>query len=292
MLRAMADSRKTVAVGLIVAEDGRVLLQHRDDKPGLEGAGMWGFFGGHVEPDERPTQAFLREMREELGWAPKHLELYSTSQVDGDGWHVTSHAFAAHLDVPLDALVLGEGQGMALFDPAALPENAVPSIRPVVAGFAESRAYRRVRRRYDVLTATALLVDAEGRFLLQHRDDKPDIANPGKWGSFGGLIEPGETPDEGFVREIEEELAWTPARYELYRAYAYPGRDGNQLIYVYSAFVDVPLERLVLGEGQGMGYFAADALPQRIVPELRDLILRFVKTEAYAAMRDAGSPDC
>jgi len=268
--------RDLIAVGLIVSEDGRILLQHRDAKPGLESAGLWGFFGGHVEPGERPSQAFVREMGEELAWLPRHFELWSVRDVDDGGWHATSHAFAAHLDVPFEELVLGEGQGMALFAPDALPPDAVPGIDAVIAEFVASRAYKRVRRRYDVITATGLLVDADGRFLLQHRDDKPEIANPGKWGSFGGMIEPGETPEEGFVRELREELAWAPKRVELYGAYPYPTREGPQLIYVYSALVDVPFEALVLGEGQGMGYFAPGALPEGIVPDLRGLIERFV----------------
>jgi 8-oxo-dGTP diphosphatase len=161
---------------------------------------------------------------------------------------------------------------MGLFDPAALPDDAAASIRPVIAEFAASPAYGRVRPRYDVLTSTGLLTDEEGRFLLQHRDDKAGIANPGKWGSFGGAVEPGETPDEGFVREIEEELAWRPQRFELLRAYPFAAGRLSQLIYVYVAQVDVPYGRLVLGEGQGMGYFAPDALPEDTVPELRSLI--------------------
>ena len=108
-------------MGLIVADDGRVLLQHRDDRPDVSGAGLWGFFGGRVERGERTSQAFLREMREELSWQPRHFEHYLTDDAPplpgakGYGAHVTSHVFAAHLQVPLGALTLGEGQAMALF---------------------------------------------------------------------------------------------------------------------------------------------------------------------------------
>src|SRR6476619_4974220 len=94
--------KREVAVGLIVDDDGRVLLQLRDDRPGLPGAGQWGFFGGHLEPGERAQDAFLREMDEELGWRPKHFEDYLTTTVDRGGWDVESHVFAAHLDVPFE----------------------------------------------------------------------------------------------------------------------------------------------------------------------------------------------
>jgi 8-oxo-dGTP pyrophosphatase MutT (NUDIX family) len=271
--------RREIAIGLIVAADGRLLLQLRDNKREVTGAGKWGFFGGHVEPGERPVEAFLREMDEELGWRPRHLERYTTVEIDRDGWHVTSHAFAAHLDVPLDALTLGEGQAMALFTADALPPETTPSVRPVIAGFAASDAYRRVRKRWDAVTATALIVDSAGRFLLQHRDDKPDIYNPGLWGSFGGTIEPYETPHDGLLRELQEELSWQPESIELYGAYPYDG--GKLLIYVSIVPIAVPIEQLVLGEGQGMAFFAPDALPQNTVPDLRALIERFARSGRY-----------
>jgi 8-oxo-dGTP diphosphatase len=53
-----------VAVALIDA-DGRVLLQERP--PGKKLAGMWEFPGGKVEAGERPEEALIRELKEELG---------------------------------------------------------------------------------------------------------------------------------------------------------------------------------------------------------------------------------
>jgi 8-oxo-dGTP diphosphatase len=271
--------RRQIAVGLIVAEDGRILLQLRDDKPGLVGAGKWGYFGGHLDPGERPAEAFLREMQEELGWRPRHFEHYTTMDVDRDGWHVTSHAFAAHLDVPLDALTLGEGQAMALYAPDRLPAETTPSVHPMIGEFVASDAYRRVRKRWDAISATALIIDREGCFLLQHRDDKPDIYNPGLWGSFGGAIEPYESPQDGLLRELQEELSWQPQQFELHGAYPYEG--SALLIYVFVMSIDVPIEALVLAEGQGMAFFAPDDLPPDTVPDLRVLIERFARSERY-----------
>ena len=115
------SERAQIAVGLLVAPDGRLLLQLRDDRPDIASGGLWGFFGGHIEPGERPQDAFLREMEEELSWRPPHFELYRTRDVDSGGWHATSHAFAAHLDVPLETLDQQEGQDMALWPPDAIP---------------------------------------------------------------------------------------------------------------------------------------------------------------------------
>jgi mutator protein MutT len=274
--------RAEVAVGLIVAEDGRLLLQHREDKPGLPGANLWGFFGGHIEPGERTEMAFLREMSEELGWRPRHFELFTTREVDSGGWRLTSHVFAAHLDVSLSLLTLGEGQAMALHTPGAIPATTTTSVRPVIAEFAASRAYERMRHAWPTIAAAALLVDRGGRFLLQHRDGKPGIANPGMWGSFGGEVEPYETPQDGFLRELREEISWQPHRFELYRAYPYDA--AQTLIYVFMAPIDVPVDQLVLGEGQGMAFFAPRELPTNTIPDLRRLIERFATTDAYRSL--------
>ena len=52
-----------VAVALIDT-DGRVLLAKRPEGKTL--AGLWEFPGGKLEPGERPEQALIRELKEEL----------------------------------------------------------------------------------------------------------------------------------------------------------------------------------------------------------------------------------
>ena len=285
--------REEVAVGLIVANDGRLLLQHRDDNPNIGGAGLWGLFGGHIDPGESLTSAFLRELEEELSWRPSHFEHYLSRDVEyaaGQRGYsraaaFTSHVFAAHLDVPLDQLTLGEGQAMALFAPGALPEAIVPALDTIIEDFARSGAFKRMKRAWDLISTTGLLIDTQGRFLLQLRDDKPGIMHPGLWGSFGGRVEPYETPDDGFLRELKEELSWRPQSHTLYMSAPFRTLADNdarsQLIYIYAAPLDVPLHALILGEGQAMDVFAPDALPANTVPALRTLIAWFAASDAY-----------
>src|ERR1700674_5416517 len=55
--------------------------------------------------------------------------------------------------------------------------------------------------------ATAAIIALPGkRYLMQLRDQKPNIFYPGHWGVFGGAIDVGETPEQCLYREIEEEL--------------------------------------------------------------------------------------
>ncbi len=69
--------------------------------------------------------------------------------------------------------------------------------------------------------ALAMLIDVHGRFFGQQRDNKPDIAQPGRVGFFGGGLEGNEIPIEAAVREIEEEtnLRFPPESFEPLTAY-------------------------------------------------------------------------
>src|SRR5476651_2384786 len=57
-----------VAVAL-VDPDGRVLIAQRPE--GKSMAGLWEFPGGKIEAGERPEQALIRDLEEELGIAVK-----------------------------------------------------------------------------------------------------------------------------------------------------------------------------------------------------------------------------
>jgi 8-oxo-dGTP diphosphatase len=107
----MSETPRRVA-GVILYRDGRVLLQHRDNKPSIRWPGAWAIFGGHVEDRETPEEGARREIEEEL---ELRLEgalrlVYHSVREDRERFF-----FAAPLPVPPEALTLHEGQGMALF---------------------------------------------------------------------------------------------------------------------------------------------------------------------------------
>ena len=54
-----------VVAAALVDADGRVLIAQRP--AGKQLAGLWEFPGGKVEAGERPEEALIRELREELG---------------------------------------------------------------------------------------------------------------------------------------------------------------------------------------------------------------------------------
>ena len=80
-----------VAVAL-VDPDGRVLLAQRPE--GKSMAGLWEFPGGKIEAGERPEEALIRELREELGITVKQACLAP--------YTFASHTYGAfHLLMPL-----------------------------------------------------------------------------------------------------------------------------------------------------------------------------------------------
>ncbi|HEU4752176.1 MAG TPA: NUDIX domain-containing protein [Armatimonadota bacterium] len=119
--------------GVILYREGRVLLQHRDDRPDIVYPGAWAIFGGHVEADEDPETAARREIEEELGLRlDGPLDLVARQELPGRQRTI----FAAPLPVPPDQLTLHEGQGMALLSRADLAAyNVVPSHREVLERF-------------------------------------------------------------------------------------------------------------------------------------------------------------
>ena len=94
------------AVALIDA-DGRVLLAKRPEGKAL--AGLWEFPGGKVEEGERPEDALIRELKEELGINVEHSCLAPLT--------FASHAYEDfHLLMPLYVCRRWKGIPQALED--------------------------------------------------------------------------------------------------------------------------------------------------------------------------------
>jgi 8-oxo-dGTP pyrophosphatase MutT (NUDIX family) len=112
--------RQTVIVFLHVDYE-QFLLQLRDFKPSIPYPGHWGGFGGEVEPFETPESAGLRELKEELSYAPDSIHYFrnyslnaeESGSVDQAG--ILLHIFYGELSVPVSQLSLNEGLDFGLF---------------------------------------------------------------------------------------------------------------------------------------------------------------------------------
>jgi 8-oxo-dGTP diphosphatase len=94
----------------ILPHEGKFLMQLRDNIPTILYPGLWGLFGGHIEPHETPELAVEREVLEEIGYQitePKKFGCYSDDRI-------IRHIFYAPLTVDIDKLVLNEGWDLGL----------------------------------------------------------------------------------------------------------------------------------------------------------------------------------
>ncbi|MDM3847484.1 MAG: NUDIX hydrolase [Aphanizomenon gracile PMC638.10] len=93
----------------------------------------------------------------------------------------------------------------------------------------------------------------ESKFLMQLRDNIPNIIAPGCWALFGGHIEPGESPEIAVQREVMEEIGYDLTNFTKFGIY----RDEKAVRYVFQAPLLVPVSQLVLSEGWDLDLLTA-----------------------------------
>lgn len=102
-------------------------------------------------------------------------------------------------------------------------------------------------------SASAILLDADGRLLLQLRDNVSHIRDPGKISLFGGGREGNESFLDCIVREVHEEIGvyLPPERFEFIARYVGPDYELPESTLHGEIFLarDVPIERLSINEG-------------------------------------------
>ncbi|GFE68136.1 NUDIX hydrolase [Chroococcus sp. FPU101] len=102
------------------------------------------------------------------------------------------------------------------------------------------------------------ILQQDGQFLMQLRDDFPHIVYPGHWSFFGGHLEPGETPSEGLQRELIEEINYrvdNPIKICSYY-------DEQVTRHIFYAPLTVALTELILQEGQDLALLTLEDIRQ------------------------------
>jgi 8-oxo-dGTP diphosphatase len=110
----MAKKLKEAVICLIHIDYSSFLFQLRDEKPDIPFPGHFGAFGGSVEGRETPKVACVRELQEELGFAPVELKFFRSYVVPD--YKINLHVFYSGLTVPISDLCLAEGMDMGLFN--------------------------------------------------------------------------------------------------------------------------------------------------------------------------------
>lgn len=102
-----------------------------------------------------------------------------------------------------------------------------------------------------------ILENSQGKILLQLRENKSSIPYPNCWGTFGGQIEKGETPEEAIKREIKEELDYDLKDPVLFGVHPF---DGYKTFNFRKLDPKIKLKDLNLNEGQKSAFLSLDQI--------------------------------
>ncbi len=126
--------------------------------------------------------------------------------------------------------------------------------------------------------AAIIFENDKGEFLLYLRDNKPGIPFPGYWDLIGGHVEAGESPEEALIREVKEELDIDLKEYTFYKRYECLTGDAYENIkYIYSGKINLPIEEVTLLEGARPQYFSREEIPDvRFANILRSIVMEYI----------------
>tara|TARA_Y100000588_G_C14226602_1_gene913423 strand:- start:795 stop:1247 length:453 start_codon:yes stop_codon:yes gene_type:complete len=99
---------------VITAENGRLLMQLRDDRQDIFFPGRWGLFGGAIEDGESPLEAIKREIWEELSVDFDYERFSSCGEIKlvNDKHKVTRYFFTLEIsELEIKEMVVTEGKG-------------------------------------------------------------------------------------------------------------------------------------------------------------------------------------
>ena len=129
----------------------------------------------------------------------------------------------------------------------------------------------------------ALLVDTNGKLIVQQRDDKPGITNPGMVSLFGGTSHDGESPIETLRRELQEELELEVNSNNLLLQTVKHENETNVACSIYIV-TGVDAEKLKLHEGAGFATGTPEELLSHPVTGVTQQAI-----EAFVEARDSVS---
>lgn len=276
---------------LLIAADGSILLQQRDDDVPPAGVGRWTPPGGGRESGEEPRETALREFEEETGVVLQRLRFFESVTPDDVPELLPRklHIFFADDQVPRDQIVVNEGLDFQYHHPRTFAELKMnPGTRRLLDRFLATDFYRGTVSLLQPYKAGVgvIALDRWGRALLQLRDaDLPADRYPNTWSIPGGILEPGEAPDAGAFREFEEETGILLQDLKLFRLFRrepdFPASI-TDVYHVYFADPDIDEGEVRVNEGQAFKYWGPRELESLEMPvHARAIMEQFFESAHY-----------
>jgi 8-oxo-dGTP pyrophosphatase MutT (NUDIX family) len=207
----------------------------------------------------------VRELAEETeltGIELTHVDSYSYYCDDCRDDHDVS-LYLALTDLTDADVVCHEGRRIVFVDPRTIDtlpwgRNIVHGLQRVIGHPAYAERFGRVEPR---AFGCVILVDTEGRVLLQERDEHAPI-DPERWGLSGGHLEPGEGPEEGAYREVAEETGvhlepGSLVPFDVFEVF-HPAYGSVDRVHVYVGRVDLTDDDIDCREGRRIVFVEPD----------------------------------
>lgn len=286
------EMQTDVACLTLVDPRGWLLMQERDEHAPVW-PHTWCFPGGGLEPGESPKEGALRELAEETGIviAPDLVDDLGVSEQEAPVGLFRYHVFVAPTELGDADVDCREGRQIVFVDPATVQARPISPATSAALGAVRGWAAEHAPVPPEDARAFAgvILVDRRGWILMQERDEHPRI-DPDTWGLSGGHLEPGESPEAGALRELEEETGVTLAPGDLREVgtFANDHRDAYgtwDRMWVYAAEVDLDDGDIDCREGRRIVFVdpaTVGDLP--LTKGATGIVPAFLRSEVYASM--------
>lgn len=207
----MEEKKIGTGIGIMILKNGKILLGKRHEDPEkadsiLKGAGTWTMPGGKLHFGESFEKGAIREVEEETGIILNKTEVICINNDQVEDAHFITTGLLAETDQEPKVLEPDEITEWKWFPLDNLPSPIYFPSAKLLENYKNKQFYIKEEPKLNwkdkCWVTTMYLVKEDGKVLLTFNK------NLNTWIPVGGHIEPGETPEQAIIREMEEETGF------------------------------------------------------------------------------------